>query len=356
MTRVLITGICGFAGSVIARGLCARREGIAIVGIDNLSRPGSQTNLGPLRDEGIDARVGDIRFPTDLAALPDVDWVIDAAANPSVLAGVDGKSSSRELVDHNLVGTIQLLEFCRERRIPFTLLSTSRVYSIEALRALPLVVADHAFAPPPGLAGPGFSPAGINEDFSTAPPVSLYGMTKLCSEGLALEYGSAFGFPVWINRCGVLAGAGQFGKPDQGIFSFWIHGWTQGRPLRYLGFGGLGHQVRDCLHPDDLVPMLLRQFDHGAPGDVPRLVHASGGPASARSLAQLSRWCREHIGPGAVVPDGGDRLFDLPWVVLDAARAETVWGWRPVTPPEEIFAAIAGHARQHPGWLGLTGA
>ena len=36
---------------------------------------------------------------------------------------------------------------------------------------------------------------------------------------LILEYGECFGFPVWINRCGVLAGAGQFGKADQGIFS-----------------------------------------------------------------------------------------------------------------------------------------
>ena len=49
--------------------------------------------------------------------------------------------------------------------------------------------------------------------------MSLYGATKLASEQLALEYGSTYGFPVWINRCGVLAGAGQFGRADQGIFA-----------------------------------------------------------------------------------------------------------------------------------------
>ena len=49
------------------------------------------------------------------------------------------------------------------------------------------------------------------------------GASKLASEQLILEYGNSFDFPVWINRCGVLAGAGQFGKADQGIFSYWIH-------------------------------------------------------------------------------------------------------------------------------------
>jgi len=57
---------------------------------------------------------------------------------------------------------------------------------------------------------------------STQAPISLYGSTKLACEVLALECGEAFGFPVWVNRCGVLAGAGQFGTPDQGIFAFWV--------------------------------------------------------------------------------------------------------------------------------------
>ncbi|XGB41406.1 MAG: hypothetical protein LVS60_14050 [Nodosilinea sp. LVE1205-7] len=50
---------------------------------------------------------GDLRQASDLETLPPVDWVIDAAANPSVLAGVDGKTSSLQLVQHNLLGTAQ---------------------------------------------------------------------------------------------------------------------------------------------------------------------------------------------------------------------------------------------------------
>ena len=58
---------------------------------------------------------------SDLEPLPGVDWVIDAAANPSVLAGVDGRTSSRQLVEHNLGGTVNLLEFCKLHRAGFTL-------------------------------------------------------------------------------------------------------------------------------------------------------------------------------------------------------------------------------------------
>ena len=69
---------------------------------------------------------------------------------------------------------------------------------------------------------------------------------------MALEYGLSFGFPVWINRCGVLAGAGQFGTAEQGIFSYWLHAHASRLPLRYIGFGGHGYQVRDAFHPADL--------------------------------------------------------------------------------------------------------
>ncbi len=37
----------------------------------------------------------------------------------------------------------------------------------------------------------------------------------------------------------MLAGAGQFGRADQGIFAYWINAWLRRRPLKYIGFGGL---------------------------------------------------------------------------------------------------------------------
>jgi CDP-paratose 2-epimerase len=51
--KILITGICGFAGTAIAESLLGRREGLSIFGIDNLHRPGSEINRVRLRKLGV---------------------------------------------------------------------------------------------------------------------------------------------------------------------------------------------------------------------------------------------------------------------------------------------------------------
>jgi CDP-paratose 2-epimerase len=350
--RILITGICGFAGSTLARHLLREREGLRILGIDNLSRAGSETNLAPLRALGCEITIADLKDPAVLSAQPAADWLIDAAANPSVLAGTEGYSPASELLEVNLFSTVPMLEYCRRHRAVFTLLSTSRVYSVNALRSIPLEVREDAYTPASG------SPweKGIPESFSTSSPVSLYGASKLCAETLALEYGNAFDFPVWINRCGVLAGAGQFGKADQGIFSFWIHRWAARAPLKYIGFGGHGWQARDCLHPGDLTPLLLKQFDAGMPKDRAQTLNLSGGIQSATSLRQLSTWCASRLGPHSTAESLEDRPFDLPWVVLNSSLAESVWGWKPRTQAHAVFEEIAAHALSNPGWIQLCGA
>ena len=352
--KILITGICGFAGSTLAQALLELRPELRIEGMDNFIRPGSQANISELKRWGIRLIHGDVRSPADFEAVSDLGWVVDCAANPSVLAGVDGRTSSRQLVEHNLSGTVNMLEVCKRHRAGFTLLSTSRVYSIPPLSTLPVVVRDGAFTvDTTGALPPGVSTAGVSESFPTASPVSLYGATKLASETLALEYGATFGFPVFVNRCGVLAGAGQFGRPDQGIFSYWIHSWAQRRPLRYIGFGGAGHQVRDCLHPADLAPLLLAQIDSGRMAGQP-VVNVSGGASSARSLRQVSAWCEDTFGPHPVQADLEPRAFDIPWMVLDATTAVRAWRWAPTRTAEAIFSEIAAHARANPSWLDLS--
>ncbi|MEO7934284.1 MAG: NAD-dependent epimerase/dehydratase family protein [Chthoniobacterales bacterium] len=352
--RVFITGICGFVGSTLALALRESVEGIEVFGCDNFIRPGSETNRQRLRLAGISVFHADIRNSTDIDALPQADWVIDAAANPSVLAGVDG-SSSRQVMEHNLFGTINLLEYCKRHQATFTLLSTSRVYSIPPLANLPLVARNNALALDDTQSlPPGASVRGISETFSTAAPVSLYGSTKLASEALALEYGEAFSFPVWINRCGVLAGPGQFGRADQGIFSFWLNSWLRQLPLKYIGFGGHGHQVRDCLHPRDLLPVLTQQFTAGLDRTRPRTLNLSGGEASSISLAQLSDWCRQRFGEHAIASDHTPRPYDIGWMVLDSSAAREHWQWQPATPIQDILEEIAAHAEQHPGWMQLS--
>ncbi|MFN3409193.1 MAG: NAD-dependent epimerase/dehydratase family protein [Limisphaerales bacterium] len=352
--KILITGACGFVGSTLARELLRAREGLTVFGVDNFSRPGSESNRRALADLGVRVGHADLRNAADLDGLPDCDWVIDAAANPSVLAGVDGRASSRQLMEHNLWGTINTLEYCKARRAGLVLLSTSRVYSIAPLANLPVEVRDRAFVPRLDAALPaGVTAAGVSESFPTTPPVSLYGSSKVASEAVALEYGETFGFPVWINRCGVLAGAGQFGKPDQGIFSFWINAHLRRRPLKFIGFGGNGYQVRDALHPRDLIPVLLRQMA-GDNSGAQRVQNLSGGVDNSMSLAQLHAWCDNRFGAHAISGDLEPRPFDIPWMVLDSGLAQRQWNWRPQTRLPEILEEIARHAERNPEWLKLS--
>ena len=355
--KILISGVCGFVGSNLARGLLEHVAGREIIGLDNLSRAGSQLNLEPLRKRGVIVRHADLRCPSDLEGLPAVDWIIDAAANPSVLAGIDGATSSRQLLEHNLYGTVNLLELAKRSRAGFMLLSTSRVYSVKALSEIPVVADDNdAFAPDLAVPLPaGVSAHGIAETFSTAAPVSLYGASKLASETIALEYGQAFDFPVWINRCGVLAGAGQFGHAEQGIFSFWINAYLRRQPLKYIGFDGAGHQCRDCFHPRDLLLLLEKQFALQDASN-PRLINLGGGSENAMSLAQLTRWCEGRFGAHPVTTDPTPRPFDVPWLVMDSRLAEESWNWRPTIKLEAILDEIARHAEDHPDWLKISSA
>src|SRR5262245_55165966 len=124
--KVLISGICGFVGSSVAEALLKHTDGLTIVGIDNLMRPGSETNRLKLRRMGVQLIHGDARVPSDFEDLPAVDCFIDAAANPSVVAGLQRGFTSRQLFEHNLGGLVNILEYCKKHKATLLLLSSSR--------------------------------------------------------------------------------------------------------------------------------------------------------------------------------------------------------------------------------------
>lgn len=118
--KVLISGVCGFAGSHIARYLIETCKDVSVVGLDNLARPGIETNRLPIRQYHVQLFHGDLRLASDVEALPNVDWVINAAAQPSVLAGRDGKTSPWKLLEHKADGS------ARPYDVPWLVLGTTR--------------------------------------------------------------------------------------------------------------------------------------------------------------------------------------------------------------------------------------
>ena len=115
----------------------------SVIAYDNLMRPGSELNKSLLQKQGIQCIVGDIRDREKLDKLPKVDVIIDAAAEPSVLAGL--QTGSKELLDINLGGTINCLELAKKWNSIFVFLSTNRVYPYDKLNALPYSESDSRF-------------------------------------------------------------------------------------------------------------------------------------------------------------------------------------------------------------------
>jgi CDP-paratose 2-epimerase len=337
VTRVLITGGSGFVGSNLAIGLAERRPGWEIVAFDNLRRRGSELNLPRLRAAGIRFRHGDVRSPGDLQALERIDALVECSAEPSALAGVG--ESPDYLVQSNLLGAYHCLELARRDQAQVIFLSTSRVYPYGALDALPYREAPTRFELVSG--------TGVAETFPLEGPRTLYGATKLAAEHLVTDYAAVAGLPTVIDRCGVIAGPWQMGKVDQGVFTYWVLAHLAGRPLRYIGYGGAGKQVRDLLHVEDLVELLDLQL-----GDplrwAGRTVNVGGGREISLSLAETTQLCRELT--GASVPIGAadeERPGDVRIYLTDASRLHSLSDWRPRRSAEDTLADIAAWVREN---------
>lgn len=344
--RILVTGGAGFVGASLARAFRRLDPDCTVVALDNLRRRGSELNLASLRAEGIEFQHGDIRQVSDLRDLPgNFDVMIEASAEPSVLAGLDG--SPDYLLDSNLVGTLNCLEFARSRVGAVVFLSTSRVYSIAPLRAIRLREEETRFEIEDEQEIVGVGPAGVREDFPVLEPRSLYGATKLASELIIQEYADSYGLQAVVNRCGVIAGPGQFGKVDQGVFTLWVANHFFGKPLGYRGFGGEGKQVRDLLHPADLFDLIVKQLD-----DVSSVrgqtFNVGGGRRVSTSLAELTSLCREIVGREVpLASDPQTHHVDIPLYISDHGRATSRFDWSPARDVRQIVTEIHSWLRDN---------
>lgn len=343
--RLLITGGAGFVGSNLAILFKEAIPGLRVMAFDNLKRRGSELNLPRLRAAGVEFLHGDVRCPEDLETLPDFEVLLECSAEPSVQAGRNG--SPRYVLHTNLDGTINCLEAARLRRAAFLLLSTSRVYPIGLLNELPFSEDATRFRWEARSGVSGFSVYGIAEDFSLDGPRSFYGMSKLACEELLREYVYNYGMRALINRCGILAGPWQMGKEDQGVVTLWAARHFFQKPLQYKGFGGLGKQVRDLLHIEDLFDLLRLQMQSLGRWDG-RVYNVGGAQERAVSLRELTELCAAATGhrvPLTAVPETSP--VDLRIYISDPARVCRDFGWSPRRPVEKIVEDICAWIAEH---------
>jgi CDP-paratose 2-epimerase len=332
--RILITGGCGFVGSNLAVALAA--DGHSVVCFDNLSRRGSELLLRRILDSGCHFVHGDIRSSEDFVKLEgEYDVMLECSAEPSVVAGQDARFAGY-VIQNNLLGAVNCFEFARERSLGVIFFSTSRVYPYTAINSCHFREDSTRFRYDDSVTG--VSERGISTDFTLNGPRSLYGATKLAAELLLTEYAAAYGVKSIINRCGVIAGPWQLGKVDQGVFTYWLAAHHFRQPLRYIGFGGNGKQVRDVLHIDDLAVLIRRQVDvvndHAA-----SIFNVGGSTIANLSLSETTALCARITGNKVDVgSDAATRSADVIWYVTDNGVTADQFNWRPTRKGEDVLS------------------
>jgi len=342
---VVITGGAGFLGSNLAVHLKQTLPGTEVIALDNLRRRGSEIILERLHAEGVRFVHGDVRCPEDLDDLPACDVLLECSAEPSVLAGF--VSGPRRVVRTNLLGTLNCLEYARRCGARVIFFSTSRVYPIEVLNGARYTESDTRFEWGEEQDVPGLSGSGVSESCPLVGARSFYGATKLASEHLLEEYGYAFGLRFVVNRCGLLAGPWQMGKADQGVMAYWVMRHVFKMPLKYIGFGGEGKQVRDFLHVDDLAGLVREQVERFDAFEG-RTFNVGGGRERSFSLHELTALCREVTGNEVpVASDPTTRPADVRIYLSDCRRLSSVTGWRPRRTARGTVEDIFRWAREH---------
>ena len=323
MSKVLITGCAGFIGYHLAKRFL--ELGATVIGVDNLSRRGSEANLQALQG----GPKADFRFHKedirDFAAMEKVfkqyaplDLVVHEAAQVAVTTSI---TNPREDFDINALGTFNLLEATRlhSPRAFFEFASTNKVYG---------KMDDLGVAERNGRYEYENLPHGVSEghglDFH-----SPYGCSKGTADQYVRDYSRIFGVRSVVLRQSCIYGTRQFGVEDQGWVAWFTIASVLGKPITIYGDGKQG---RDLLWIDDLVDAYVELF-HNADQVSGQIFNLGGGPGNVLSLLELVDMLKK-AGVLRREPafsawrEGDQKIF-----VCDTRKIAGAVGWQPRTTP-----------------------
>ncbi len=293
--KILVTGCSGLIGSEVCEYFY--NLGHTIYGIDNNQREKFFGKEGDtswrLRElycslvitEHLDA---DIRNRDQIIAYikskkPDV--IIHTAAQPS-----HDKAASIPFddFDTNAVGTLNLLEACRQHcpESPFIHMSTNKVYG-DGPNLIEMKELDTRWE----LNDQNYA-KGIPETFSIDQCThSLFGSSKVAADIMVQEYGRYFNMPTCCLRGGCLTGPSHSGVELHGFLSYLIKCNTE--EITYKIFGYKGKQVRDNIHSEDVARFIECFINNPRKGEVYNL---GGGKENSCSILEAFEMCESFSG------------------------------------------------------------
>lgn len=238
--KVLVTGAAGFVGTNTTLALLSK--GFDVVAIDSLTRPGSEKNLETLKREFPNLKFiqKEIEDVPGVIASERPDLIYHFAAQVGVRLSVESPIRDFQI---NAAGTFHITQAAGKTPIIYT--STNKVFG-DNVNSIPIIELEKRYD-----FGGEYKQRGIPEHFSVdARYHTPYGCSKLVGDIYVREAGGV------VNRCSCMYGENQFGMLDQGWLS---HLATNKLKNRQTTIYGDGKQVRDILHKDDVVRLLLKQ-------------------------------------------------------------------------------------------------
>ena len=315
--KIVILGGSGFIGSNIAINLKKKLKKSQIISVDNFSGKGSKINYKRLKKFNIPNIKKDISIKNSLDNLKNVNLFIDCSADPAV---ENSKKYTTKVIKNNFNNILNILNSCLKNKASIIFLSTSRVYSIKKLNKL---VDKKKYKNKFNIK------KTIDENFDTLGIKSIYGLSKIFSENLIKEYEYLFKIKYIINRCGTVSGPWQFGKQEQGLFSYWMRNHIFGSKIKYIGYGGHGNQIRDALHIDDLCDLILIQIKKFT--TVNNItVNVGGGEKSKTSLRDLTKICEKITQNSCKISSVSKTSnYDIPYYVSNIKKVKKLYNWYP---------------------------
>ena len=111
-------------------------------------------------------------------------------------------------------------------------------------------------------------------------------------------------------------------------------------PLKYIGFGGEGKQVRDLLHVDDLFRLIDIEVSQLSKinGEI---YNVGGGREANLSLLETTKLCQEITGNKINIGrDLNTRLGDIKVYLTDNSKVNKDLGWWPNKSAKSVLADV----------------
>lgn len=315
MATYLLTGTAGFVGARVAELLL--EDGHTIVGLDNMNDAYDvrlkEHRLDKLkRHRNFTFQKMDIADRSKIANLEgDFDAVINLAARAGVRTSLE---DPWVYVDTNITGTLNLLEFCRQRSVQkFILASTSGVYGANA-------------------------PLPTPETSSTSLPLQPYAASKKAAEVMSHAYHFLYGIDVTVFRYFTVYGPA--GRPDMFMFRF-IQRLHEGRKLIVNGDGS---QTRGVTYIDDIARGTIQGLQ-----PVGYEIFNLGGHELI-SVNGLIKLLEDKMGRKAEVELRPRHPADMMTSLANVEKAGAMFGWEPNVALLDGIERMIGWYEQEREW------